>query len=155
MAGPSALSTIRRARRRACRARPICYCRLGGHGVTRPAAASGSVVRLKGDANLVLALRRGLSILDTFSGHTGDLGVNEIARHAGMHKSTVSRLCATLENAGYLERDPAPNRFRLGARIHQLAGPSSPTADLRDVARPVMLELVETSRETATLGVRD
>ena len=123
--------------------------------MTTSEAAGGSIVRLKGDANSVLALRRGLSILDTFSGHTGDLGVNEIARHAGMHKSTVSRLCATLENAGYLERDPATNRFRLGARIHQLAGSSSPTADLRDVARPVMLELVETSRETATLGVRD
>ena len=123
--------------------------------MTRPAAASGSVVRLKGDANLVLALRRGLSILDTFSGHHGELGVNEIARLVGMHKSTVSRLCATLENAGYLERDGTTNRFRLGARIHQLAGSTAPTADLRTLARPVMRELVESSRETATLGVRD
>lgn len=114
-----------------------------------------SPVRLKGDANSVFALRRGLSILDTFSGHQGDLGVNEIARLVGMHKSTVSRLCATLENAGYLERDASTNRFRLGARIYQLAGSTSPTADVRLVARPVMLELVETSRETATLGVRE
>lgn len=112
-------------------------------------------VRLKGDANSVFALRRGLSILDTFSGREGDLGVNEIARVVGMHKSTVSRLCATLENAGYLERNVSTNRFRLGARIHQLAGSSSPTTDVRIVARPVMLELVETSRETATLGVRE
>lgn len=111
--------------------------------------------RLKGDANSVFALRRGLSILDQFSGHSGDLGVNEIARLVGMHKSTVSRLCATLENAGYLERDANTNRFRLGARIYQLAGSSSPTTDVRLVARPVMLELVESSRETATLGVRE
>jgi IclR family KDG regulon transcriptional repressor len=103
----------------------------------------------------VFALRRGLSILDSFSGRSGDLGVNEIARMVGMHKSTVSRLCATLENAGYLERDPASGRFRLGARIYQLAGSSSPTTDVRLVARPVMLELVETSSETATLGVRE
>jgi IclR family KDG regulon transcriptional repressor len=115
----------------------------------------GPSVRLKGDANSVFALRRGLSILDQFSGHHGDLGVNEIARMVGMHKSTVSRLCATLENAGYLERNASTNRFRLGARIYQLAGSSSPTADVRLVARPVMQELVETSRETATLGVRE
>lgn len=112
-------------------------------------------VRLKGDANSVFALRRGLSILDQFSGQHGDLGVNEIARLVGMHKSTVSRLCATLENAGYLERDSSTNRFRLGARIYQLAGSSSPTTDVRLLARPVMLELVESSRETATLGVRE
>ncbi|MDQ4034762.1 MAG: IclR family transcriptional regulator [Chloroflexota bacterium] len=114
-----------------------------------------SSTRLKGDANAVYALRRGLSILDTFSAHHGDLGVNEIARIVGMHKSTVSRLCATLENAGYLERDPTTNRFRLGARIYQLAGSASPTTDVRAVARPVMQQLVETSRETATLGVRE
>ena len=114
-----------------------------------------SSTRLKGDANSVYALRRGLSILDTFSAHHGDLGVNEIARIVGMHKSTVSRLCATLENAGYLERDPISNRFRLGARIYQLAGSASPTTDVRAVARPVMQQLVETSRETATLGVRE
>ena len=112
-------------------------------------------VRLKGDANSVFALRRGLSILDQFSGHHGDLGVNEIARLVGMHKSTVSRLCATLENAGYLEREMSTNRFRLGARIYQLTGSPAPTTDIRFVARPVMLELVESSRETATLGVRE
>lgn len=124
--------------------------------MTKQAApADSSPVRLKGDANAVFALRRGLSILDTFSGHQGDLGVNEIARLVGMHKSTVSRLCATLENAGYLERDASTNRFRLGARIFQLAGSSSETTDVRVLARPVMLELVDSSRETATLGVRE
>ncbi len=112
-------------------------------------------VRLKGATNSVFALRRGLSILDTFSGREGDLGVNEIARLVAMHKSTVSRLCATLENAGYLERDGSTNRFRLGARIYELAGSSSRTTDVRIVARPVLLELVEMSRETATLGVRE
>lgn len=112
-------------------------------------------VRLRGEAHAVLALRRGLMILDAFSDHGADLGVNEIARLVGMHKSTVSRLCATLENAGYLERDPSTGRFRLGPRIYQLAGVISPPSDLRAVARPVMLELVQSSRETATLGIRE
>lgn len=111
--------------------------------------------RLRGEAHAVLALRRGLMILDTFSGHGTDLGVNEIARLVGMHKSTVSRLCATLENAGYLERNTSTNRFSLGARVFQLAGVVSPPADIRMVARPVMNELVASSRETATLGVRE
>lgn len=111
--------------------------------------------RRKGDANAVFALLRGLNILDQFSGRTDDLGVNELARLVGMHKSTVSRLCATLEDAGYLERDAASGRFRLGPRIYQLAGASTSTTDVRLVARPVMLELVEHSSETATLGVRE
>jgi len=111
--------------------------------------------RTKPDGSAVFALLRGLSILDAFTSDRTELGVNEIARIVGMHKSTVSRLCATLENAGYLERDPATNRFHLGARIFQLAGSETPTRDLRLVARPVMLELVEATRETATLGKRE
>lgn len=111
--------------------------------------------QLRGEARAVLALRRGLMILDAFSDLDTDLGVNEIARLVRMHKSTVSRLCATLENAGYLERDASTNRFRLGARIYRLAGVVSAASDIRVVARPVMLELVESSRETATLGVRE
>ncbi len=117
--------------------------------------ASSPTARRKGDANSVFALRRGLSVLDQFSGRQRELGVNELARLVGMHKSTVSRLCATLEDAGYLERDAANGRFRLGARIYQLAGSSTATTDVRIVARPVMLELVDSSSETATLGVRE
>jgi IclR family KDG regulon transcriptional repressor len=120
-----------------------------------PAIEADPPARLRGDTHAVLALRRGLMILDSFSDRETELGVNEIARLVGMHKSTVSRLCATLENAGYLQRDAATGRFRLGARISQLAGVLSPPADVRLVARPVMTQLVESSRETATLGVRE
>ncbi len=109
----------------------------------------------KGDANSVFALRRGLSVLDQFSGRKGELGVNELARLVGMHKSTVSRLCAPLANAGYMVGDGSTGRFRVGARIFQLAGATTSTTDVRLVARPVMIELVDSSSETATLGARE
>lgn len=120
-----------------------------------PSLEADPPARLRGDTHAVLALRRGLMILDSFSDREADLGVNEIARLVGMHKSTVSRLCATLENAGYLQRDATTSRFRLGARVFQLAGVLSPPSDVRLVARPVMMQLVQSSRETATLGVRE
>ena len=117
-------------------------------------AVPGSAAKpSRGDATSVTALRRGLSILDAFSdGQTG-LGVNEIARKVDVHKSTVSRLCATLEAAGYLERDADTNRFSLGARLYQLAGAPHVDADLRRTARPVLQELVNTCGETASLAV--
>jgi DNA-binding IclR family transcriptional regulator len=101
----------------------------------------------------VVALRRGLAILDSFSAGHRELGVNEIGRMLGMHKSTVSRLCVTLEDAGYLARDPATEKYRLGARIQQLTGSSS--TELRAVARDVLAHLVQTAAETVTMVVRD
>jgi IclR family KDG regulon transcriptional repressor len=103
----------------------------------------------------VVALRRGLAILDAFSAGQDELGVNEIARMVDMHKSTVSRLCSTLEQAGYLARDAVTDKYRLGARIRQLTGASSRDVELRTAARDVLRQLVETSGETVTMVVRD
>jgi IclR family KDG regulon transcriptional repressor len=105
------------------------------------------------DARSVVALRRGLAILDAFSGTRRELGVNELARMLGMHKSTVSRLCATLEQSGYLMRDQASEKYRLGARIQQFSEGAS--VELRAAARDVLHQLVETTGETVTLVVRD
>jgi len=111
-------------------------------------------VAVKAD-NSVLTLQRGLVILDAFSSDPAGLGVNELARRLGLHKSTVSRLCATLERAGYLKRDERTGKLRLGARIYQLAGMNSGDLDPRMVARPILLGLVEACGETAHLAVRE
>lgn len=103
----------------------------------------------------VVALRRGLAILDAFSSGQTELGVNELARMLEMHKSTVSRLCSTLEQAGYLARDAITDKYRLGARIQQLTGASWRDVELRSAARDVLHQLVETSGETVTMVVRD
>ncbi len=103
----------------------------------------------------VVALRRGLAILDAYSGGQDEFGVNEIARALDMHKSTVSRLCSTLEQAGYLARDEVTDKYRLGARIRQLTGASSRDVELRTAARDVLRQLVETAGETVTMVVRD
>lgn len=109
----------------------------------------------RGELHSVLTLRRGLAILDAFSVPREDLGVNEIARLVNLHKSTVSRLCGTLEQAGYLKRDDVTGKFRLGGRVFQLVGTAAPDVDLRAIARPVLRELVETCGDTAHLAIHD
>lgn len=103
----------------------------------------------------MLTLRRGLAILDAFSTKREDLGVNEIARLVSLHKSTVSRLCGTLEQSGYLDRDTISGKFRLGARVFQLVGTASPAVDLRSIARPILRDLVDTCGDTAHLAIHD
>lgn len=43
-----------------------------------------------------------------------DVGVTEIATQVGLHKSNVSRILATLEQADIVERDGQSRKFRLG-----------------------------------------
>lgn len=111
--------------------------------------------RRQESTSTALTLQRGLDILDLFSSEGTRLGVNEIARRLSLHKSTVSRLCATLKDAGYLIRDEQMGSLRLGPRVYQLAGVTSPTTDIRRIVRPVLQRLAEACSETALLAVLD
>ena len=83
----------------------------------------------------------------------GELGTNELARRTNVNASTVSRLLATLAADGYV--DQAPNgRYRLGIRLVQLGNAVIDRLDLRELAQPVLVELVERVGETATLSVQ-
>jgi DNA-binding IclR family transcriptional regulator len=99
------------------------------------------------------ALHIGIYVLQAFSREEPVLGVNEISRRLQLHKSTVSRILATLEETSLVERDPASGRFRLGIGVIALAGPMLANMDVRRVARPFLEELSRESGETVVLTV--
>ena len=103
-------------------------------------------------ARRIGASERAIAVLDTLA-DAGELGTNEIARRTSMTPSTVSRQLGTLAAAGLVERIPASGRYRLGLRIVHLANALLARLDVREVARPHLVTLVETTGETATLSV--
>jgi len=98
-------------------------------------------------------LLNGLHVLEAFSIDEPVLGVSEIARKVDQHKSTVSRILATLERAGYVERDEGSGRFRLGLGLIALAGPLLADLDVRRVALGPLQQLTERTGETTALMV--
>jgi DNA-binding IclR family transcriptional regulator len=64
--------------------------------------------------------RKVLKLLDAFSAGERLLGVNDLAARTKLDVSAVSRIARLLEADGYLERDPATRRYRLGLRVYQL-----------------------------------
>jgi IclR family acetate operon transcriptional repressor len=70
-----------------------------------------------------------------------------------MTPSTVSRQLGTLAAGGLVERVDATGRYRLGLRIVHLANALLARLDVREVARPHLVALVEATGETATLSV--
>lgn len=98
-------------------------------------------------------LLNGLRVLESFSITEPVLGVTEIARRVDLHKSSVSRILATLEKAGYVERDDSTGRFRLGLGLIALTGPLLANLDVRRVAAPALEELTRRTGETSALMV--
>ena len=70
-----------------------------------------------------------------------------------MTPSTVSRQLGTLAASGLVERVDATGRYRLGIRLVHLANAVLARLDVREVARPHLVALVEATGETATLSV--
>jgi len=107
---------------------------------------------------LVGAVQRAFTVLDVLAESDTELGTNEIARRTGINASTVSRLLATLVAGGLVEHVHDSGRYRLGLRLLQLGNVVLAQLDLRQIARPHLQALVESTGETATLsapGERD
>jgi DNA-binding IclR family transcriptional regulator len=102
---------------------------------------------------LIQSVQRAAALLKAFDNGPAELGVAELSRKTRLHKSTASRLLATLEREGLLERVPGTGQYRLGFMLVRLAGQVTHFGDMRAAARPILLELAEASRETVHLAV--
>jgi IclR family acetate operon transcriptional repressor len=100
----------------------------------------------------IASVARALALLDELASSETGLGVNELARRIGVNPSTASRLLATLESAGMVQRD-GQGPYRLGLQLVTLADRVLSGLDLQALARPVLVELMESTGETATLSV--
>lgn len=99
-------------------------------------------------------IARAVRIVTAFTPDETSLQVSEIARRAGLHVATASRLIAELTAHGLLER--GENReVRVGMRLWELASRASPTLSLRDAAMPYLEDLHAVVGHHAQLGVRD
>jgi DNA-binding IclR family transcriptional regulator len=100
----------------------------------------------------VASVARALAMLDEVARSDAGLGVNELARRIGVNASTASRLLATLEEGGLVERS-ADGPYRLGLKLVALSDRVLGQLDVRERARPWLTWLVEETGETATLSV--
>ncbi|MBL8131466.1 MAG: IclR family transcriptional regulator [Anaerolineae bacterium] len=69
---------------------------------------------------LLSTVVRAVSVLDEFVNSDQDLGVTEVARRLGLHKSVVHRLIATLAELRLLAPGMAPGTYRLGVKALEL-----------------------------------
>lgn len=107
------------------------------------------------EAGLIGSLFKGLGVFDMFQPDRPVITVGEIATHLGLHKSSASRIAATLVAAGYLRTAPKANGFHLGGKLTRLGSLAAIEPLLNSVAEPVMQRLVDQLGETCHTGVLD
>src|SRR6266540_5037435 len=107
------------------------------------------------DGNAVRSVDRAAALLLALGDSQGEAGVTDLARRLGLHKSTASRLLATLQKRGLVEQDEETGKYRLGLVVIRLAERAERTLDLRGIAMPELERLARLTHETTGLGVLD
>jgi IclR family KDG regulon transcriptional repressor len=102
----------------------------------------------------VRAVDRAMDILLCFIDKK-ELTLTEISHKIGLNKSTVYRLLGSLENKGFLTRNPDTEKYQLGFRIWQLSTNLSQSDDPATILLPEMIRLRDQLGETISLYVRN
>lgn len=100
----------------------------------------------------VQSVDRAVAILDLLA-ERSEAGVTEIAYAIGVHKSTASRLLASLEAGRLVEQTTHRGSFRLGFGLMRLAAPVSGRMDVTREGLPVLEALAAEVGETVNLAV--
>lgn len=128
---------------------------VGPAAVVVSAASAAEADRDLLDGNAVRSVDRAAALLLALGESAGEAGVTELARRLGLHKSTASRLLATLQRRGLVEQDDESGKYRLGLVVIRLAHRAERTLDLRSIALPDLERLARATRETVSLGIVD
>jgi DNA-binding IclR family transcriptional regulator len=99
------------------------------------------------------SVKKAFEILRVVSQSRGGVGVSELARDLKMAKSTVHGIASALEELGAIVRDPLTKKYRIGPTLLELGRLAFSQIDVKDLARPFMVDLMEKTEESVFLGV--
>jgi DNA-binding IclR family transcriptional regulator len=107
------------------------------------------------DKSTAQTLRRGLMILDQFHGKDIEYSVKELTNKLDISSTVMFRLVNTLVECGYLTRNIATGKYRLGLHVYKLGLYANPNLKLQQVAKPFLERISQLTKETISLNVVD
>lgn len=102
----------------------------------------------------IQSVDRAIQILGLL-GDRSPLGVSEVSRELGVHRSTAFRLLATLVHHGLVEQEGHRGQYRLGLGLLELAGSVTHRADLVQEAQIVCDAMAARLQETVNVAILD
>ena len=100
----------------------------------------------------VKSLYKAIKLLDYFTNENPERGITELSELSGLLKSSVHNIVTTFEQAGFLEKNPLTNKYRLGMKILQLSNNLYAAHDLRRIIHPYMEKFGNYCREIVYLA---
>ena len=100
------------------------------------------------------SVKKAFQILDLVARRDNSLTISDLSRELGISKSTVHGIAQALEGIGAVVRNDETRCYTLGMTLLQLAHTAYARIDLKDIARPILEDLMRSTRQTVFLGIR-
>jgi IclR family transcriptional regulator, KDG regulon repressor len=100
------------------------------------------------------SVKKAFQILDLVAKRDNRLTISDLSRELGISKSTVHGITQTLEGIGAIARNDETRCYTLGMTLLELAHTVYIRIDLKDVARPILEDLMRSTRQNVFLGIR-
>ncbi len=101
----------------------------------------------------IQAIDRAARIMACFDFDEPELSVTEVAAKTGLPKSTTHRILMALQHNGLIEQDRETGLYHLGLNLFRLGHLAVARLKLRDIARPLLVDLAVQTGETTHLAV--
>jgi IclR family KDG regulon transcriptional repressor len=102
-------------------------------------------------ARSIQSVTRTLDVLELFNPSDPELSLKEVSATLNLAKSTVHGLMSTLVSRGYLQQNPANQKYRLGLKNMELGRNVELSLDFRRIAFPLLEKLAGLVKETIHL----
>ncbi len=103
----------------------------------------------------VKSLGKALGLLEFFTQECPERGISELAELSGLLKSSVHNMVSTFEACGFVEKNQATGKYRLGVKILRLSNSLYLSHDLRNLLRPRLEDLAAAANENVYLTTLD
>ncbi len=100
-------------------------------------------------------VKKAFIILKAISQSAKGLRISEISNMLNISKSTVHGITAALDDQGAITRDSVSKRYTIGITLMELGKAAYERIDFKELAQPVMEELMEQCQESVFLGIRN
>ena len=100
-------------------------------------------------------LKKAIGIIKLIAREHKAFGVTEIARSLSISKSTTFGILKSLEEEGFLAKDPSSKKYSTGSTLFELSRKILRTPDVAVTARPHLQRLLEAVDETVFLAIRE
>jgi DNA-binding IclR family transcriptional regulator len=100
-------------------------------------------------------LRRGLQVLCLYSDTHSEWGITEISKVFGIGKSLIHRTVKTLEDMGFLRKNPLNQKYTLGLRTFEVGSVALRQISLIPMARFHLEKLAQETNTTVSVRMLD